>query len=72
MSQAPPPPTSTTFQMKDNVPQQLVKGIQVVLAGHEHAEDVPSDLRVHPLLSGQFQDFGGELKTKREWVILWP
>ena len=43
------------------VPDQLLIGIQVVLAGHHNTEDVPPHVRVHSLLPGLLQHLGTEL-----------
>lgn len=51
----------------DDRPDQLLKGIQIILTGHDHAENVPPDLSVHPLLPGQFQDFGTKLRQKEDF-----
>lgn len=45
-------------------PEELLKGVQVILTGHNDAEDVPPDVRVHALLACQIQHFGTELRDE--------
>ena len=40
---------------------QLLHSVQVVLGGHEQAEDVPPGVRVHPHLASQIQQLGADL-----------
>ena len=51
---------------------QLLHTVQVVLGGHEQAEDVPPGVRVHPHLPRQLQQFGAELLLTRTRVRLPP
>lgn len=46
-------------------PQQLLEGIQVVLTGHDDAENALSDVGVHPLLPGKLQDLRTELRERK-------
>lgn len=55
-------PFRHTAEVRDDKPEQFLKCIQIIFAGHNHTEDVSSDLRVHPLFPGQIQDFGTKLK----------
>ena len=56
-------------------PQQFLKGIHVVLAGHDHTEDVPPDICVHSLFAGLIQNLGAKLGRQDQnpyKVILCP
>lgn len=60
--------------MSDDKPEQFLKRVQVIFTGHNHTEDVSSDLSVHPLFPGQLQDFGTKLKKKTKQkmtTIMW-
>lgn len=46
-------------------PEELLKGIQIILTGHNDAEDVPPDVRVHALFACQLQHFGTELRDEQ-------
>ena len=59
-----------TAEMSDDKPEQFFECVQVIFTGHDHTEDVSSDVSVHPLFPGQLQDFGTKLKQTKKKITV--